>query len=292
MTETLGDAITAAEEQLTAETTTPDTIPVEESPEIIHVTDGIDAEPTNDSQETEIPVEQQAIEEDKTPASVNKRLNKMHAEKRAAEERALALEQRLMQMSGVSQQSNVAQHDPYAPREPAENDPKYANNYRAYIKDCVQYERDCLIYNSQKHQAQQQQTRLVNEHTKRIQEAHSRYSDYEEKVGNLNSIPVSPNNPTVAALSSTLMALDNSADVMYYLGNNIEECEKLLAKDAYSAAVYLGKISARLDVAPGVQKSNTPAPPRKIVGKGSTTNPTGWNNISIDDLAKRLRQTY
>ena len=100
-----------------------------------------------------------------------------------------------------------------------------------------------------------------------------------------------PNNPTINVLSSTLMGMDNSADVMYYLGNHIDECESLLQKDPYSAAAYLGRISAKLEN--GVErviKSKAPPPPKQIKGQGSTSVPNNWNTLSVDDLAKRLRR--
>lgn len=300
MTETnLGEALDPAEANADAEITTNDTVTEEISTENEPaVEEGVETKPD------EIPVDESEseVEPEKTPTSVNKRLNKMYAEKRQAEEklqvearRSLELEQRLAQMQGV-QQPSLSPNDPYAPMEPNEADPKYANNPRAYIRDCVAFERNTLIYHSQKNQAQQQQARLDQEHNKRILQAHERYGDYEEKVSNLNSIKVSSDNPTITVLSQTLKGLDNSADIMYYLGCDIEkggtECQDLLNRDPYSAAAALGRISAKLENNVESRKPNAPPPPRKIKGQGSTSIPNNWNTISIDDLSKKLRQTY
>lgn len=297
------EAIPEVEAPVSTETPPPDVIEEPAQTEEVSTELGADVEPEIEEVKEEVaPV----VADEKTPASVNKRLNKMYAEKRAAEEKAThearrsyELEQELARARTQQAPQGASNYDPYAPQPPNAKSEIYAADSQAYIRDCVRYERDMLVYDSHKAQARQQQARfaeeqarIANEHKKRIESAHERYADYEEKIAGLDSINVSPDSPTFAMLSSTLIGMDNSADILYYLSTNLDECQEMLQKNPYHAAAHLGKISAKLEAPITRKVANAPPPLRKIKGQGSTSVPRSWDTISVDDLAKRLRRPY
>jgi hypothetical protein len=79
--------------------------------------------------------------------------------------------------------------------------------------------------------------------------------------------------------------LENGVAVMKFLAHSPEECERLLGMNQATAAVELGRISARLEQKPALPVSNAPQPIRPLSGNGMRP-PTDLDdpNISFRDF--------
>lgn len=105
--------------------------------------------------------------------------------------------------------------------------------------------------------AQEAQAELEASWEKQVSSALERYPDFSTKGDELGAIfsDLDPNYGQY--LASTLMSMDNGADVLYHLANNPDEAKQIVASGAQRATVALGRLEAQFS------KSGTPTPPRK-----------------------------
>ena len=227
------------------------------------------------------------------PVSAQKRINKMHAAKRSAEARALQLENinanlqaELKRIREPIIQSYVPV-DPYAPVEPNENDTKYNDNPKAYMRDYVNYQKNNIIYENRQAQLGAYQQQKTEHYNKLVNIAREQYEDFDETIQSLIDLPIAPNQQT-DEIVATLQEVDNAADVAYYLGKNPDDFMRLLKLSSRLAAIELGKISAKIST-PSTVKSNAPPPPKNPKGLSGSKPQKSLIDLSIDDMAKSFR---
>ncbi len=150
-------------------------------------------------------------------------------------------------------------------------------DYRQFVKAQARWEarqefRDQLTKIEAKEAekvALEQQQAEVKEFKGRLEEARERYDDFDEVIGRRN-IQV----PQVVV--DTIPGLENGPDVMYYLAQHPDVCEKLMEMKPHRAVAEIGKIAAALEpkeddepssTARGVSKA--PAPIRPIGGSAT-----------------------
>ena len=126
----------------------------------------------------------------------------------------------------------------------------------------------------------------------REEEARTKYDDFEQVAYN-------PKLPVTETMAQTIQATDNGPDVIYYLGSNPKEAERIARLSPLLQAREIGKIEANLGSNPPAKKTSTaPAPIAPVTARTSgapaydTTDPRSVKNMSTSEWieAERLRQ--
>ena len=126
----------------------------------------------------------------------------------------------------------------------------------------------------------------------REEEARNKYDDFEQVAYN-------PKLPVTETMAQTIQATENGPDVIYYLGSNPKEAERIARLSPLLQAREIGKIEAKLGDNPPAKKTSTaPAPIAPVTARTSgapaydTTDPRSVKAMSTSDWieAERLRQ--
>ncbi len=118
-----------------------------------------------------------------------------------------------------------------------------------------------------------------NAHLEREAKARDKYEDYDEIARN-------PSLPINDAMANTIMLSDNGPDLVYYLGNNLEDARRIFVMPPLLAVKELGKIEAKLATAPVPARPVTraPAPINPVVANGGP--PPSDEPLASDPIAE------
>ena len=137
-----------------------------------------------------------------------------------------------------------------------------------------------------------QQSELQDAYHDREEVARDRYDDFEQVAYN-------PNLPITDYMAQTIQSSDIGPDVLYYLGANPKEADRIARLAPILQAKEIGKLEASLSSNPPVRKTSTaPAPiaPVNARSTGSnqydTTDPRSTKSMTTSEWieAERLRQ--
>lgn len=140
--------------------------------------------------------------------------------------------------------------------------------------------------------AEAERAAVLDAYQDREEEARSKYDDFEQVAYN-------PKLPVTETMAQTIQASEIGPDVIYYLGTNFKEAERIARLSPLMQAKEIGKIEARLASNPPVKKSTTaPAPIAPVTARTSgtpaydTTDPRSVKSMSTSEWieAERLRQ--
>ena len=140
--------------------------------------------------------------------------------------------------------------------------------------------------------AARQQNAVLEQYQTKEEEARDRYDDFEQVAYN-------PNLPVTDVMAQTIQASDIGPDVIYYLGSNPKEAQRIAQLQPYMQAKEIGKIEAKLSDSPPARRTSTaPAPIAPVTARTSgapvydTTDPRAAKTMSTSDWieAERLRQ--
>jgi len=143
-----------------------------------------------------------------------------------------------------------------------------------------------------KRDAEAERQATLDAYHDREEEARNKYDDFEQVAYN-------PKLPVTETMAQTIQASDNSPDVIYYLGSNPKEAERIARLSPLLQAREIGKIEAKLGANPPAKKTSTaPAPIAPVTARTSgapaydTTDPRSVKAMSTSDWieAERLRQ--
>jgi len=141
-------------------------------------------------------------------------------------------------------------------------------------------------------EAEQQEAALLEAYHDREEQARDKYDDFEQVAYN-------PNLPVTDVMAQTIRASDIGPDVIYYLGSNPKEADRIARLSPILQAREIGKIEAKLANDPPVRKTTTAPPPINPVSARAsgnpsydTTDPRSVKNMSTSEWieAERLRQ--
>jgi len=141
-------------------------------------------------------------------------------------------------------------------------------------------------------EAAKQQTALLEQYQTKEEEARDKYDDFEQVAYN-------PNLPVTDVMAQTIQASDNGPDVIYYLGSNPKEAQRIAQMLPYMQAKEIGRIEAKLSDSPPTRRTSTaPAPIVPVTARTSgapafdTTDPRSIKNMSTSEWieAERMRQ--
>ena len=144
-----------------------------------------------------------------------------------------------------------------------------------------------------KRDAEAERAATLDAYHDREEEARNKYDDFEQVAYN-------PKLPVTETMAQTIQATDNGPDVIYYLGSNPKEAERIARLSPLLQAREIGKIEANLGSNPPAKKTSTaPAPIAPVTARTSTgtpaydtTDPRSVKNMSTSEWieAERLRQ--
>ena len=128
---------------------------------------------------------------------------------------------------------------------------------------------------------------------------HDREEDARNKYDDFEQVAYNPKLPVTETMAQTIQATENGPDVIYYLGSNPKEAERIARLSPLLQAREIGKIEAKLGDNPPAKKTSTaPAPIAPVTARTSgapaydTTDPRSVKAMSTSDWieAERLRQ--
>jgi len=143
-----------------------------------------------------------------------------------------------------------------------------------------------------KRDAEAERAATLDAYHDREEEARNKYDDFEQVAYN-------PKLPVTETMAQTIQATENGPDVIYYLGSNPKEAERIARLSPLLQAREIGKIEANLGSNPPAKKTSTaPAPIAPVTARTSgapaydTTDPRSVKAMSTSDWieAERLRQ--
>lgn len=255
------------------------------------VEDDVDDAPNDDTpsdDDTVDPVDETPKAQPKKKNSAQERINEAVGKQRQAERERDALEARLAALEAkitppapeakpTEQVQSKPQPSPDDKNEDGSDKYPLGEWDPAYNRDATKWavQEELAAYKAS--QDQQAQELAEHEHAQAELQALSatweaqrtaaqeRYPDFQEKgvelVGTFEGIE-----PQYGEyLSQTIMSMDNGADVLYYLANNIDEAEAIVNMGARKATIALGRLEAKFANAGENEHrpivSNAPAPP-------------------------------
>ena len=141
-------------------------------------------------------------------------------------------------------------------------------------------------------EAEAERVATLEAYQDREEEARTKYDDFEQVAYN-------PKLPITETMAQTIQASDIGPDVIYWLGSNPKEAERIARLSPLLQAREIGKIEARLASSPPAKKTSTaPAPIAPVTARASsapaydTTDPRSVKTMSTSEWieAERLRQ--
>jgi hypothetical protein len=137
-----------------------------------------------------------------------------------------------------------------------------------------------------------QQSEMQDAYHDREEAARDKYDDFEQVAYN-------PNLPITDFMAQSIQASEAGPDVLYYLGSNPKEADRIARLAPILQAKEIGKLEASLASNPPVKKTSTaPAPIAPVTARSSgsnqydTTDPRSTKSMSTSEWieAERLRQ--
>ena len=241
-----------------------------------------------ETQDNEAPAEPE--EAPKPPRGVQKRLDELTANWRAAERREAELRQLLAQTLHAPQQPQTFQ--PAQPQ-PTNERPvlEQFDSYEAFTEALTDWKATQAVQTAlqqreaAQRQAEEQRTEQERESTwkQRKADATSRYADFDEVALN-EHLPVSP------AMAEVIKSVENGPDVLYHLGRNPAEAARIAALSPAQAAFALGSLAAALQPPTKATPRPVPQPINPLAG-GNAAPATDPEQMSSDQwLAWRREQ--
>ena len=177
-----------------------------------------------------------------------------------------------------------------APPPPAEPlKPDDFTNAQAYAEAMAERKAQELLA---QREAEAQAAAMLDAYHDREEDARTKYDDFEQVAYN-------PKLPVTETMAQTIQASEIGPDVIYWLGSNPKEAERIARLSPLLQAREIGKIEARLASNPPAKKTSTaPAPIAPVTARAAsapaydTTDPRSVKNMSTSEWieAERLRQ--
>jgi len=120
-----------------------------------------------------------------------------------------------------------------------------------------------------------------------------------EKYDDFDQVAYNPNLPVTEIMAQSIQASDIGPDVLYWLGSNPKEAERIARLSPILQAKEIGKLEAGMASSPPVRKTSTaPAPIAPVTARASgaptydTTDPRSTKSMSTSEWieAERMRQ--
>jgi len=196
-----------------------------------------------------------------------KRINKITADKYREQNRAEAAERELAELKAKQEQKP----------EPKLEDFDY--DEEALLDAKIDYRVNSATAQYQQNYQQQQRDTLraqAGEVFKQKVEA-SGIEDYSETIHNLVATV-----PLKEKVVDAIQAVENGPEVAYYLGKNLDVADRLSQKDDISAAMELGRISAKLSATNNKRTTKAPDPVKTAASGGTPSK--DMESMSMEEI--------
>lgn len=256
--------------------------------------DTLATEDEDETEDTETDEDDSTETDDKSKKPKNRfqeRIDELTAKAREAERREQATLKRFEELEKKLSQSKDEKPEPVKEAVgPAVDDKNEDGSEKYplgefdpnYIRDLTRFtleqERNALKAKDEQEAQQKkfeaEREALTESWTEKLGPAKERYPDFNEKgeqlFGTFNGI----NQAYGEYLTATLMSMDFGPDVLYYLANNLDEANKIVASGPTKATIALGRLEAKFADAEAEKQTKRPkvskaAPPPDIQLKGS-----------------------
>jgi hypothetical protein len=242
---------------------------------------------TDDGQEEE----EEPQQPEKGGKGVQKRIDELTKARRAEERKNAELTARLEALERGSRPAtkDSANQDPQQQQQTAaDGAPKLENfdSYQEYYRALVNYELDQR--EAAKTAGEAQKSALDSWNAKQ-EKARGTHTDYDEVLEGAEI----PNTPALPAVRQFLSESDLGAELLYTLAKTPAEVARIMALSPARALAELGKLEAKLTPAATPDKPQprketaTPAPPRRIDGRFSSTKSVDDPDLEFEEFERR-----
>ncbi len=229
-----------------------------------------DEDDDNDDDEDEDEPEEVKPEPKKSnKKSAQERINELTAKLREAERKAAALEAPFKEQPAAQPKVETTLVEPDPDAVDAKGNDKYpmGDLDPAYLKDLVEYNSKVAQETFQRNIRQQQEEARIqiakdalhNEWASKVEKVMPELPDFFEKGAELEGTFASIDPTLSEYLANTIMEMEAGPQVLYYLANNLDEAQAIVAKGAVKATIALGKLEEKLS-----KPAQQPAPQKKI----------------------------
>ena len=196
----------------------------------------------------------------------------------------LAREQRKWERE---QKAKASATPPAPPPEPLK--PDDFTNAQAYADAMAERKAQELLA---QREAEAEQAAVLDAYQDREEDARTKYDDFEQVAYN-------PKLPVTETMAQTIQSSEIGPDVIYWLGSNPKEADRIARLNPLLQAREIGKIEAKLASNPPAKKTSTaPAPIAPVTARTSgspaydTTDPRSVKTMSTSEWIEqeRLRQ--
>jgi hypothetical protein len=230
-------------------------------------------EVVEDSQADPAPAQEESVDTPAEPDGVQKRINKITADKYEEKRRADALQQRL---DALEQQQQAPPQQPSTAVPTLEQFDFDDAKYQAALID---HKVDQRFAQQQVQQTQAQETTRVtainNSFNAQVADFTAKKPDYQEVIGNVPTLP--------AQTLETVMTMPNGAEVAYFLGQHLDVADEIATASPIMAAMRLGEIRAQLaNGKPKPKPSAAPDPIAPISAGGKIASKRGPKGATFE----------
>ena len=202
----------------------------------------------------------------------------------AAISKRLAREQRKWEREQAQKLADIeARHTPPAP----ELMPEQFETYEDYAEALAERKAEKLL---ERRETERQQRAMLEAYQEREEAIRDKYDDFEQVAYN-------PDLPVTDAMARAIQSSDIGPEVLYYLGTNFKDADRIARLDPILQAREIGKIEARLAAEPPVKKTSTaPAPIAPVTARSSsapvfdTTDPRSMKSMTTSEWIEAERQ--
>lgn len=223
-------------------------------------------EETPEAQAPEASAPSETPEQQEDQDAIQKRINKITAEKYAEKRRADALEAKLNELPQVTQPITAA---------PKLEDFDYdEGKYQEALIDFKVNQKAIEIQTQQQAAVtQQESTQVQSKFNQGVAKMLETAPDWQEVADRVPLLPQETLN--------TVMRSDNGPELVYYLGQNPDVAEQISTANPMDAAVKLGQITAQLGK-PKVKTSAAPEPIEPVTSGGTVGK--NLEDMSMEDI--------
>lgn len=225
---------------------------------------------------TETPEEQPA-EQETSKVFTQEELDAIVGKRLAREQRKWEREQ--AQRLAEAQARQVTQ--------PTDLVPEQFETYEDYAEALAERKAEELL---RQRETKQQHQAILEQYHELEETARDKYDDFDQ-------IAYNPNLPVTEYMAQSIQASDIGPDVLYWLGTNPKEADRIARLNPILQAKEIGKIEASLSSNPPVRKTSTaPAPIAPVTPRASganvldTTDPRSIKSMSTSEWIEAERQ--
>lgn len=228
-----------------------------------------DEDDNDDDEDEDEPEEVKPEPKKSNKKSAQERINELTAKLREAERKAAALEAPFKEQPAAQPKAETTLVEPDPDAVDAKGNDKYpmGDLDPAYLKDLVEYNTKVAQETFQRNIRQQQEEARIqiakdalhNEWASKVEKVMPELPDFFEKGAELEGTFANIDPTLSEYLANTIMEMEAGPQVLYYLANNLDEAQAIVAKGAVKATIALGKLEEKLS-----KPAQQPAPQKKI----------------------------